>query len=121
MENEKNIEIKQKELLSKNSFEKLADFYSLFADATRLSIICLLCKHELCVTDIATILDISQSRVSHQLAILRRADIVTYFRQGKQILYSLTDNHIKDIFKMGVEHVSEKNEDVYQDRKDKQF
>lgn len=119
MDTNDNLQCKKQELLTDESFEKLASFYSLFSDPTRLSIICLLCKHELCVNDIATILEISQSRVSHQLAILRSADIVTYSRKGKQILYSLTDNHIKDIFKMGLEHISEKDESVYEDRKNK--
>ena len=121
MENNDNIKITKDELLTEESFEKLSSFYSLFADPTRLSIICLLCKRELCVNDIAKSLDISQSRVSHQLAILRRADIVTYSRRGKQIVYGLTDNHIKDIFKMGLEHISEKDESVYKDRKIKQL
>jgi len=103
--------------LSKYSFSKLADFYSLFADQTRLSIIALLCENELCVSDIVNILELSQSRVSHQLAILRKKDVVKYYRKGKKILYALTDNHIKDLFKTGLEHISEKDTLVYQDRK----
>lgn len=112
-----NIENIKKYQLSQNSFEKLSSFYSLFADQTRLSIISLLTKNELCVSEIAEVLDLSQSRVSHQLAILRKYDIVKYYRKGKKILYTLTDNHIKDIFKTGLEHISEKDEDVYLDRK----
>ena len=69
------------------------------------------------MNDIALIMDRSQSRVSHQLAILRNRDIVTYYRKGKKVLYTLTDNHIKDLFKTGLEHVSEKDSDLYQDRK----
>ena len=106
-------------MLSNKSYETLASFYSLFADKTRLTIICLLSSYELCVNDIAEILGMSQSRVSHQLASLRANDIVTTHRQGKSIVYALTDNHIKGLFKTGLEHVSEKDEDLYEDRRKK--
>ena len=107
----------QDQLLSAKSIETLSSFYSIFGDATRLSIVSLLLKHELCVNDISEILNLSQSRVSHQLQVLRKHDIVTYYRKGKQVLYVLTDNHIKDLFRTGLEHVSEKDEDIYNDRK----
>ncbi len=106
-------------MLSNKSFESLASFYSLFADKTRLILISLLSEHELCVNDIAQVMGMSQSRISHQLAILRQHDIVTTHRNGKSIVYTLTDNHIKDLFKTGLEHVSEKDEDLYDDRKKK--
>lgn len=106
-------------MLSKDTLEKLSSFYSLFADDTRLTLISLLIDNELCVNDIAQIMGMSQSRVSHQLAVLRKHDIVTYYRKGKQVLYTLTDNHIKDLFKTGLEHISEKDEQVYKDRKSK--
>jgi DNA-binding transcriptional ArsR family regulator len=118
---EEELEKIQERLLSSNSFAKLASFYSLFADATRLSIICLLLNHQLCVNDIAKVLGLSQSRVSHQLAILRQHDIVTHYRKGKQVLYALTDNHIKDLFRTGLEHTSEKDEELYKDRKKKEY
>lgn len=106
-------------LLSNKSFESLASFYSIFGDKTRLILISLLSQYELCVNDIAEILGMSQSRISHQLAILRQHDIVTTHRDGKSIVYTLTDNHIKDLFRTGLEHVSEKDEDLYSDRKKK--
>lgn len=105
--------------LKPESFKELSDFFSLFADQTRLSLIALLSGNELCVNDIAEIMGISQSRVSHQLQVLRKHDIVTYYRDGKQVLYTLTDNHIKDLFRTGLEHTSEKNESLYQDKKEK--
>ncbi len=119
MNNETNEKIKaiQTKMLSEKTIEKLASFYSIFADPTRLSIVCLLSEQELCVNDIAEIMDMSQSRISHQLAVLRQHDIVSYYRNGKQVLYVLSDNHIKDIFNMGIEHISEKDEEVYKDRK----
>ena len=103
--------------LSDMTLEKLSSFYSLFADKTRLTLICLLSNNKLCVNDIAEIMGMSQSRVSHQLAVLRKHDIVTFYRQGKQVLYTLTDNHIKDLFNTGLEHISEKDEQVYIDKK----
>lgn len=111
----------QEKLLSESSIEKLASFYSIFADPTRLSIVCLLSEQELCVNDIVEIMDMSQSRISHQLAVLRQHDIVSFYRKGKQVLYVLSDNHIKDIFHMGLEHISEKDEQVYSDRKTKRI
>ena len=122
MENNTNLEGKdilsiQKKRLSSSSFQTLSKFYSIFADPTRLTLVYLLSEHELCVSDIALIRNRSQSRVSHQLAILRQRDIVTHYRKGKQVLYALTDNHIKDLFKTGLEHVSEKDISLYQDRK----
>lgn len=108
-------------LLSNKSYETLSSFYSIFGDKTRLILVSLLSKYELCVNDIAEILGMSQSRISHQLAILRQHDIVTTYRDGKSIIYTLTDNHIKDLFKTGLEHVSEKDEDLYKDRKQKEM
>ena len=115
--NEKDILAIREKRLSPTSFQTLSKFYSVFADPTRLTLVSLLSENELCVNDIALIMDRSQSRVSHQLAILRNRDIVTYYRKGKKVLYTLTDNHIKDLFKTGLEHVSEKDSDLYQDRK----
>ena len=115
--NEKDILAIREKRLSPASFQTLSKFYSIFADPTRLTLVSLLSENELCVNDIALIMDRSQSRVSHQLAILRKRDIVTYYRKGKKVLYTLTDNHIKDLFKTGLEHVSEKDSDLYQDRK----
>ena len=117
LENKNSLEQVKEESLTSDSLKKLASFYSLLADPTRLTIIALLCERELCVNDLASVLDMSQSRVSHQLAILRSQDIVKYYRKGKQVLYTIADNHIKDLFRTGLEHISEKDEEVYLDRK----
>lgn len=118
-----NLDIKdvEKSTLDHSTLDSMASFYAIFSDSTRLSIIALLIKHELCVNDIAKILSVSQSVVSHQLATLRKHDIVTYHRSGKSVLYSLTDNHIKDIFSTGIEHISEKDENIYHDRRKKGY
>ncbi len=121
MEKTKTIEDIRKKLLSEEAIDTLASFYSIFADSTRLSIVSLLLENELCVNDIAEILSLSQSRVSHQLQVLRKHDVVTFYRSGKQILYTLTDNHIKDLFRTGLEHSSEKDEKLYDERKKKGY
>ncbi len=115
------IEKIKESLLEKESIDTMSSFYSIFADSTRLSIVSLLINNELCVNDIANILEISQSRVSHQLAILRQHDIVTYYRKGKQVLYTLTDNHIKYLFTIGLEHLAEQDEDLCKDKIDKGY
>lgn len=115
------IEAIKKTALSEEAMKTLASFYSIFADSTRLSIVALLLSHELCVNDIAEVLSLSQSRVSHQLQVLRKHDVVTFYRSGKQVLYTLKDNHIKDLFRTGLEHSSEKDEALYMERKEKGY
>ena len=115
------IEKIKESLLEDSSFDKLSDFFSLFADSTRLTIICLLINNELCVNDIAAVLNVSQSVVSHQLQVLRKHDIVDYRKEGKSVFYHLSDHHIKDLFSSGLEHVSEKDEDISNDRNKKGY
>lgn len=96
------------------TLEKLSFFYSIFADKTRISLISLLSNDiPYCVSDISEKLNMSQSRVSHQLAILRKLGIVKFDRNGKKKYYTLLDNHIKTIFMMGLEHINEDGSNVY--------
>ena len=83
--------------------EGIVCFFSVFADYTRVRILSALAISELCVTDLARILDINQTTVSHQLRFLRGAGIVKCCRQGKIIFYSLTDDSINDIILKGIE------------------
>ncbi len=85
----------------------LAEFFKVFADSTRIKIIYALSKSELCVCDISEILNVSQSAVSHQLRMLKQMKLVKYRREGKSIFYSLSDEHIEDIFNKGMEHICE--------------
>lgn len=85
----------------------LAEFYKVFADSTRIKILYALSKAEMCVCDIAEILGVSQSAVSHQLRMLKQMKLVKFRREGKSIFYSLSDEHIKDILKKGMEHICE--------------
>ena len=78
-----------------------------FADPTRVHILSLLEQQELCVTDIADAVELSQSAISHQLRILKQMHLIKYRREGKNILYSLADDHVKTILQMGLEHVLE--------------
>jgi len=92
----------------KEIMEYIADLFKGFADPTRVHILSqLLVDQELCVTDIAEKVDLSQSAISHQLRILKQMQLIKFRREGKNILYSLADDHVKTILKMGLEHVLE--------------
>ncbi|MBO5065782.1 MAG: helix-turn-helix transcriptional regulator [Clostridia bacterium] len=85
----------------------VSDFFRIFADSTRVKILWGLDKSELCVCDIAVLLGMTKSAVSHQLRVLKDAGLVKNRREGKVVFYSLADNHIKDIFEKAVEHLYE--------------
>lgn len=85
----------------------LAELFKVFGDSTRIRILHALLETELCVGDMAQILNLSQSAVSHQLKILKDAKLVRFRREGKIIFYALDDEHVRNILSMGVEHVEE--------------
>ena len=85
----------------------LAELYKIFGDSTRIKILYALFEAELCVCDIAKLLEVSQSAVSHQLRILKQAKLVKNRRDGRQIIYSLADEHVRGIIAMGMEHILE--------------
>lgn len=85
----------------------LAELFKVFGDTTRIKILYTLFKSEMCVCDIAEVLDMSQSAISHQLRVLKQAKLVRNRRDGKQIIYSLADAHISRIISMGLEHINE--------------
>ena len=87
--------------------EHIAELFKGFADVTRVHILSLLVERELYVTDIAEAVDLSQSAISHQLRILKQMHLIKFRREGKNILYSLADDHVKTILQMGLEHVLE--------------
>ena len=86
---------------------QIADLFKGFADPTRVNILALLLQQETCVTCIAEEVELSQSAVSHQLRILKQMHLIKYRREGKNILYSLADGHVKTILETGLEHVLE--------------
>lgn len=85
----------------------LAEFFKVFADSTRIKILHALSISEMCVYDLAAILNVSQSAVSHQLRTLKQMRLVKFRREGKVIYYSLADTHIELILKQGFEHINE--------------
>jgi ArsR family transcriptional regulator len=87
----------------------LAEFFKVFGDFTRLRIINLLEDSELCVNDIAEKLRMNQSAISHQLRMLKQNRLVKQRREGKTVFYSLDDRHVVDIFRQGIEHISEQD------------
>lgn len=85
----------------------LANLYKLFGDGTRVKILFALLKSELCVCAIAELLDMTQSAISHQLRLLREANLVACRREGKTVYYHLSDRHVEDILSEGFEHLGE--------------
>lgn len=86
----------------------LADLFKIFGDSTRVKMLCGLSSAELCVCDIAALLGMTKSAISHQLRILKQARLVKYRRDGKVVYYSLDDDHVTHIFREGLSHVTEK-------------
>jgi DNA-binding transcriptional ArsR family regulator len=86
---------------------ELADLFKVFGDSTRLRILYTLFDSEHAVGEIADILNMEQSTISHQLRVLRTNKLVKVRREGKQIYYSLDDNHVKKVIEMGLDHVLE--------------
>lgn len=85
----------------------LADLFKIFADTTRIKVLFVLMGQELCVADIAEAVNASQSAISHQLRILKNAHLVKYHREGKQVIYSLSDDHVRTMLAQGMEHICE--------------
>ena len=91
-----------------DKLEKIVLFYKTFADVTRLKIICALdAVDSMCVCDIAEALNMNQSAVSHQLRVLKNAKLIKNRKEGKQVFYSLADDHVSTILAMGLEHIEE--------------
>jgi len=85
----------------------LAELFKLFGDSTRIKILYLLFESEMCVCDIAQPLHMTQSAISHQLALLKKSKLVKNRRDGKTVFYSLADSHVRTIINQGMEHVTE--------------
>ena len=85
----------------------LAELFKIFGDSTRIKILWALEEAEMCVCDISALLNMTQSAISHQLRILKQADLVKNRREGKIVFYSLKDEHVKQIFNQGLEHINE--------------
>lgn len=90
--------------------EDVAELFKMFGDPTRARIICALSMEELCVCDLTALLGMQQSAVSHQLRLLKAVRLVRSRKQGREVYYSLDDQHIQSIFAMAFAHVSEERE-----------
>ena len=90
------------------SLLKLAELFKILGDPTRLKIVELLLENEMCVNHIAETMGMGQSAISHQLRVLRQARLVTYRKDGKTAYYTLNDDHVEGLVRMGMEHVSHK-------------
>ncbi len=86
----------------------LADLFKVFGDSTRIKIIYALFEREMCVCDIAELLGMTQSAISHQLRVLKNSRLVKFKKEGKTVYYSLDDEHVNRIFDCGLSHIKEK-------------
>ncbi|AUT02490.1 ArsR family transcriptional regulator [Nostoc sp. CENA543] len=98
------------EILTIEKSQRMADFFSFLGDANRLRILSFLATKELCVSDLAALLDMSESAVSHQLRNLRAMRLVSYRKQGRNVFYRLHDNHIFHLYQAVAEHLDEKDD-----------
>jgi len=89
------------------SLYDLAELFKVFGDSTRIKIIWALFESEMCVCDIAYLLNMSQSAISHQIRVLKQARLVKRRKEGKVVYYSLDDRHVELIFKQGLSHINE--------------
>ena len=87
---------------------KLSDFFKILGDTTRLKILYALDQNELCVCDIANVLKMSKSSISHQLATLKQSGIVKCEKRGKEVFYMIDDEHVQQVFEVGKEHIKHK-------------
>ena len=101
------IEKKREEMPEENILYDLSDFFKVLGDSTRISILFAIDGAPMCVCDIAELLGMTKSAVSHQLKILRHSSLVTYKKSGKNVFYSLADDHVRDIIEKALDHIKE--------------
>ena len=94
-------------LSTKEEYVELASLFKMFGDGTRVQILHALEQHEMCVCDLAVLLGLTKSAISHQLKSLRLAKLVKYRREGQNVYYSLADDHVKKMIDIGFEHLAE--------------
>ena len=97
----------QKQMPDGDEIYTLANFYKLLADKTRVRILWALSCESMCVCDLAVLLDMTKSAISHQLKTLRLANLVKYEKKGREVYYSLSDDHVKEVIQNSLEHICE--------------
>ena len=105
-QNAVNIALKNKP--KEKELENLTTLFKILGDSTRTKILWILDHHEMCVCDIANVLNMTKSSISHQLAIFRETGIVRFRRSGKEVYYTLDDEHISRLYEIGLEHINHK-------------
>jgi ArsR family transcriptional regulator len=101
------VEAVREKMPDESELYDLADFFKVLGDSTRARIICALDESEMCVCDLAVLLNMTKSAISHQLRSLKQTNLVKYRKEGKVVYYSLADYHVKEIFEKGLEHIRE--------------
>lgn len=101
------LDLVGKDMPKKQSFDQLAVLYKAFSDPTRVKILWALKCHEMCVCDLAVLLNMTKSAISHQLKTLRLSNLVKFEKDGKVVYYSLADDHVTEILACGFDHISE--------------
>jgi len=101
------VEKVEKVMPDEQQLVDLSEFFKVFGDSTRIKILYVLSQSEMCVCDIASLLQMGQSAISHQLRILKQMRLVTFRREGKTVFYKLADSHIETILAQGMEHIEE--------------
>ena len=104
---EDEIDNLRKKALDISKAQRMAEFFRLLGDSNRLRILSLLAQQELCVCDLASMLNMSESAVSHQLKTLRLLRLVSYQKQGRRVYYKLLDHHVLDLYRSVAEHLEE--------------
>ena len=101
------VERVRNQIPGEDTLYDLSEMFRIFGDSTRIRILYVLFESEMCVCDIAALLGMTQSAISHQLRALKNARLVKARREGKTVFYALADDHVKTIINQGLEHVSE--------------
>lgn len=101
------LKIVNAEMPEEDKLYDLAELFKVFGDSTRIRILYVLFEAEVCVCDLAEVLNMTQSAISHQLKILKQSKLVKSRREGKSVFYSLADGHVRTIIAQGREHIEE--------------
>ena len=101
------VEVLENTMPQEEVLYDLAELFKVFGDSTRIRILYVLFETEMCVYDLSKILNVTQSAISHQLRVLKQNKLVKFRREGKNIFYSLADEHVRTIIKQGMEHIEE--------------
>ena len=101
------VQLCRSAMLCENDYDDMSQIFDMFGDSTRLKIMSALFTHELCVSDLSALLEMSTSAISHQLASLKKTKLVRTRKIGKNVYYSMADEHIENIYRMAYEHIKE--------------